>query len=236
MAKTFADSAGSGMHLHVSLNDAKGHNQFASEEPAGNDLLRHAIGGMAATIDDAMALFAPNANSYRRFRRKTYAPVAPTCSPLTGTAVFTPTADAGLDRTHTWARTYWGGALYCLEADVRIHEQTGNHRGLQDALRAVEEAGAGMETEWPVARVFATGDAATGTTVMTNLYRAMKDSPRSPDLEAMWADLGVRRTEGGVAFDDDARLAAVRRAITRSPDRRIPVGAKERRTLQQPVE
>ena len=78
MAKTFAESAGSGMHLHVSLNDAKGHNQFASEEPAGNDLLRHAIGGMAATIDDAMALFAPNANSYRRFRRKTYAPVAPT--------------------------------------------------------------------------------------------------------------------------------------------------------------
>ncbi len=78
MAKPFADSAGSGMHLHVSLDDAKGHNQFASDEPAGNQLLRHAIGGMARTIDDAMAIFAPNANSYRRFRRNTYAPVAPT--------------------------------------------------------------------------------------------------------------------------------------------------------------
>ena len=78
MAKPFAESAGSGMHLHVSLNDAKGNNAFASDEPAGNALLRHAIGGMARTIDDAMAIFAPNANSYRRFRRKTYAPVAPT--------------------------------------------------------------------------------------------------------------------------------------------------------------
>jgi len=78
MAKPFSDSAGSGMHVHLSLNDAKGNNHFASEDPAGNALMRHAIGGLAATINDAMAIFAPNANSYRRFRRKTYAPVAPT--------------------------------------------------------------------------------------------------------------------------------------------------------------
>ena len=78
MAKPFTDAAGSGMHIHLSLNDAKGANQFASDDPAGNALLRHAIGGMATTINDSMAIFAPNANSYRRFRRNTYAPVAPT--------------------------------------------------------------------------------------------------------------------------------------------------------------
>lgn len=78
MAKPFSETAGSGMHIHLSLNDAKGNNAFASEKPEGNDLLRHAIGGMAATINDSMAIFAPNANSYRRFRRNTYAPVAPT--------------------------------------------------------------------------------------------------------------------------------------------------------------
>lgn len=78
MAKPFSDQAGSGMHIHLSLNDAKGNNLFASEEPAGNPLLHHAIGGMAKTINDSMAIFAPNANSYRRFRRNTYAPVAPT--------------------------------------------------------------------------------------------------------------------------------------------------------------
>ena len=45
--------------------------------------------------------------------------------------------DNGLDRTHTWGRTYWGGAMFCLVADVRIRQKTGNHKGLQDALRGI---------------------------------------------------------------------------------------------------
>ena len=40
-------------------------------------MLRHAIGGLEATMADSMAIFAPNANSFRRFRRNTYAPLAP---------------------------------------------------------------------------------------------------------------------------------------------------------------
>ncbi len=78
MAKPFAESAGSGMHLHVSVNDAAGTNIFASQSPEGSDALRHAIGGMQATLGEAFAIFAPNANSYRRFRANSYAPVAPT--------------------------------------------------------------------------------------------------------------------------------------------------------------
>jgi glutamine synthetase len=78
MAKPFAESAGNGMHLHVSLLDESGANAFASDDPAGSPLLRHAIGGMKALLADSFALFAPNANSYRRFRANSYAPVAPT--------------------------------------------------------------------------------------------------------------------------------------------------------------
>jgi glutamine synthetase len=78
MAKPFATSAGNGMHLHISLNDAQGANAFASPEPEGTPLLRHAIGGMKALLADSMAIFAPNANSYRRFKANSYAPVAPT--------------------------------------------------------------------------------------------------------------------------------------------------------------
>jgi len=77
MAKPFAERAGSGLHVHVSANDAQGRNQFASEEPAGTAALRHAIGGMKATMAESMAIFAPNANSYRRFVNESYAPVAP---------------------------------------------------------------------------------------------------------------------------------------------------------------
>jgi glutamine synthetase len=78
MAKPFADRAGSGLHLHVSVNDASGANIFASEDPAGAPPLRHAVGGLKATLGEGMAIFAPNANSYRRFRANSYAPVAPT--------------------------------------------------------------------------------------------------------------------------------------------------------------
>jgi glutamine synthetase len=78
MAKPFAERSGSGLHLHVSVNDAGGRNIFASDDPAGAPPLRHAVGGLIAGLAEGMAIFAPNANSYRRFRANSYAPVAPT--------------------------------------------------------------------------------------------------------------------------------------------------------------
>lgn len=77
MAKPFTGSAGSGLHVHVSANDAEDRNVFASENPAGTPLLAHAIAGMQATMAESMAVFAPNANSYRRFVNESYAPTAP---------------------------------------------------------------------------------------------------------------------------------------------------------------
>jgi glutamine synthetase len=77
MAKPFANHAGSGMHMHVSVNDKAGKNIFASEASDGSPALKHAIGGMKALLADSMAILAPNANSYRRFRANSYAPVAP---------------------------------------------------------------------------------------------------------------------------------------------------------------
>ncbi|MBA3810667.1 MAG: glutamine synthetase [Caulobacteraceae bacterium] len=77
MAKPFAALAGSGLHLHVSVQDAAGCNLFASEDPAGTPALRHAVGGLKALLAESMAIFAPNANSYRRFRPNSYAPTAP---------------------------------------------------------------------------------------------------------------------------------------------------------------
>ena len=80
MAKPFAERVGSGLHVHVSLLDRDGRNVFAGppdpkiERPI-SDTLRHAVGGLIATMPEAMAIFAPNANSYRRLRPGTYAPV-----------------------------------------------------------------------------------------------------------------------------------------------------------------
>ena len=78
MAKPFATLAGSGMHLHVSLADALGRNAFAADAASGSESCRHAIGGLRATLAESLLAFAPNGNSYRRFRSQSYAPVAPT--------------------------------------------------------------------------------------------------------------------------------------------------------------
>jgi glutamine synthetase len=83
MAKPFSDIAGSGMHVHVSLLDESGNNVFAgtSADGAFSDTLRHAIGGMEAAMDESMAIFAPNANSYRRYGRNSYVPSTPNWGP-----------------------------------------------------------------------------------------------------------------------------------------------------------
>jgi glutamine synthetase len=79
MAKPNEEHAGSGMHLHVSMLDATGTNIFVEDrEGQWNAPLLHAIGGLRATMGESMLVFAPHANSWRRFASQSYAPVSPT--------------------------------------------------------------------------------------------------------------------------------------------------------------
>jgi glutamine synthetase len=78
MAKPIADYAGSGMHIHVSLQDETGANVFIEEtEGEWSPLLLNALGGLQATMGESMLVFAPHANSWRRFVSQSYAPVSP---------------------------------------------------------------------------------------------------------------------------------------------------------------
>jgi hypothetical protein len=124
------------------------------------------------------------------------------------------TGDEGLDHTHSWGRTYWGGALFCLTAEVQIRRSTHNRAGLQDALRAIRDAGGTIQNHWPLERAFAIGDRATGTKVLSEQYAKMKDQAVTVDLPALWRELGVQATEGSVRLDEQAPLASIRRAIT----------------------
>ncbi len=121
--------------------------------------------------------------------------------------------DEGLDNTHTWGRTYWGGALFCMLADIEIRKKTANRLGLRDALRAVLRSSGGVSYDVPIDRVLKVGDEATGTSVLRDLYARMKDKPMSPDLDELWKQLGIRQRGAGVELDDDAPLAATRKAI-----------------------
>jgi len=83
MAKPFQEHAGSGLHIHTSLLDGDGNNVFSGESKDGefSATLRHAIGGLAQTMAESMAIFAPNANSYRRYAAGFYVPATPNWGP-----------------------------------------------------------------------------------------------------------------------------------------------------------
>ncbi len=122
--------------------------------------------------------------------------------------------DLGLDRTHTWGRTYWGGAMFCLVADVAIRRQTHNRAGLQQALRAIVGAGGTIDKQWPLSRTLEIGDQATGTTVLISMYKQWSASPSPVDLQILWSQLGVRLNGNSVEFDSKAPLAKIREGIT----------------------
>jgi glutamine synthetase len=83
MAKPFREHAGSGLHIHTSLMDGDGKNVFSGTSKDGefSDTLRHAIGGLVQTMTESMAVFAPNANSYRRYAPGFYVPATPNWGP-----------------------------------------------------------------------------------------------------------------------------------------------------------
>jgi hypothetical protein len=121
--------------------------------------------------------------------------------------------DAGLDHTHTWGRTYWGGALFCFVADVEIRKQTKNKKGLEDALRGILNAGGDIREDWPIVNALKIGDQATGVEILQKMYTEWNDKPVQVDLSAMWKQLGIEASGATVILHDDAPLAAIRRAI-----------------------
>lgn len=103
-------------------------------------------------------------------------------------------SDRGLDDARSWARVYWGGAAWACTADVALREATGGRAGLVDAQRGIVAAGATLGARRTLADVLAAGDAATGTSVLRDLYAAFAPLPRRFDVP----DLMERATRAGI--------------------------------------
>ena len=122
--------------------------------------------------------------------------------------------DRGLDHTPTWGRTYWGGAMFCLLADVQMRQRSNGQVGLQQALRGVLAQGGNYAQAWPLAKLLAVADRAVGQTSLTELHALMGACPAPVALSELWQDLGVvDLPEAGVSLRDDAPLARWRLAI-----------------------
>jgi hypothetical protein len=134
--------------------------------------------------------------------------------------------DGGLDGTRSWGRTYWGGALFCLLADLAIRSQSEQRFSLDDAMRGILAAGGDTAVRWTMLETLATGDRAIGASTLVDLYREHAAQAVAVDLPALFRKLGVRRQGQQVLFDDDAEWAPLRRALT------APRRATAARTLQ----
>ncbi len=126
----------------------------------------------------------------------------------------------GLDGTRTWGATYWGGALFWLLGELELRRLTDNRRGLAHALREVAAAPGGNNgTRWPLVDVLEIADRAAGAPALASLYLAMKDRPTQVSLDELWRSLGVVVEGGTVRLDDEAPLAATRRALVHGVER-----------------
>ena len=121
----------------------------------------------------------------------------------------------GLDNTPTWGQRYWGGAIFFLLADMRIHQQTNNKYGIEAALLAIQKGGGSMQLEqkWDVVKALSMGDKATGTSVLVTLYNEMKDKAVITDLDKIWRELGVKINGKEISYNDNAKLATLRKSI-----------------------
>lgn len=75
LAKIAAQQPGSSLHIHQSVYDADGCNIFSRDDGTASALFAGYIGGQQAFMREALLLFAPYANSYRRFLSHWSSPV-----------------------------------------------------------------------------------------------------------------------------------------------------------------
>ncbi|RWF53050.1 MAG: glutamine synthetase [Mesorhizobium sp.] len=76
MAKPIQGQPGSAMHIHQSIIDKKtGRNVFSAEDGSETEAFFHFLGGMQKHVPNALVMFAPYVNSYRRLTQSASAPV-----------------------------------------------------------------------------------------------------------------------------------------------------------------
>ncbi len=126
-------------------------------------------------------------------------------------------ATGGLNEARGWGRTYWGGALYALLADIKIREETNLRYGLRDALAGLVAANGNIEQIWATERSLQVADDAADSTALADLYAMIGFDPFDAELAQVWEQLGIELSSNEIRFDDSAPKADIRRAIVSAP-------------------
>ena len=107
---------------------------------------------------------------------------------------------------------YWSGAALALMADVELRQKG---MDLDTVLGRFAECCLPSDRTWSAREYFSALERTTpeAGTVLTDLYDRYADRRGMPDVEGLYAALGVVVRNGKVTLRDDAPRAALRRAI-----------------------
>jgi predicted metalloprotease with PDZ domain len=120
-------------------------------------------------------------------------------------------SSAGLSARDDLDTIYWGGAMFCLAADVRIREETRGRHSLDDVIRGALDRGGDATHVWTVRDVVTLGDRVTGTNVLSEMYERYAARGERIDLDGLLDSLGV--PADGREANDQRPLAWIRRGI-----------------------
>ncbi|MFZ5890817.1 MAG: hypothetical protein ACOY0T_07165 [Myxococcota bacterium] len=116
----------------------------------------------------------------------------------------------GLEHTN---EIYWGGAIFCLLADIEARRASGGRLGLEDGVRNVLRAGGNASEVWRLQKTLELADRVFERPVLVPLWKRYAARPAALELDAIFQELGVVRAASGITLSDTAPLAWVRRAI-----------------------
>jgi hypothetical protein len=108
---------------------------------------------------------------------------------------------------------YWGGAIYCLLADIEARRASNGRLGLEDGVRNVLRAGGNASDVWALERTLRLADEVYPQPVLVPLWQRYGQKGAPLELAAVFEALGVVRAASGVTLSDTAPLAWVRHAI-----------------------
>lgn len=194
MSKPFPDQSGNGLHVHVSVFDEDG-NIFDSARPDGDTRLGHAVAGLRETMGEAMALFAPNVNVYRRFKPDEFVPVTRDWGENNRSVAFRIPASDGANRRIEHRVAGAEANPYLVIAAVLA----GLHRGLSSRRGATEKfvgnAGSSVDETLPLT-LWSALDALRGATVLEDYfgreYLDIYATVKQAEFEAFMAEIHPR--------------------------------------------
>ena len=113
-------------------------------------------------------------------------------------------------------KIYWSGAIIALMADVELRKRSSGRESLDSALGQLQHCCLPSARSWSGTELFEALDGFVDYPVFMPLYRKYADESGFPGFEAILESLGVTVRNGTVRLSNDAELAGIRRAITRT--------------------